>query len=294
MKNIYDNPVGSIKKDIYIVRNKINDKVYIGQSINVKIRFEKHCKDIKSLLGKAIQEYGKRNFFYEILEKQVENYNEREKYWIKMYQSQTPYGYNILEGGLEPPRYFGTNHPNSNITIEKLENIKHDLKETILSLNTIADKYNISKRTIIRINSGISYQDIEETYPIRKNPNITGKLTEKNVNEIIELLRFTYRSYEDISKQYNVEYHAISKICQGISHKKNNIDYPIRNYKNSGIEIFTYEQVTEIIYLLQNTSLSHRKIAKRYNVAKNVIIGINNGTTKRYKRKEYIYPLRKR
>ena len=44
MNNIYVNPVGIIKKDIYIIKNDLNDKVYIGQSINSEERFKSHCK----------------------------------------------------------------------------------------------------------------------------------------------------------------------------------------------------------------------------------------------------------
>ena len=55
----------------------------------------------------------------------------------------------------------------------------------------------------------------------------------------------------------------------------------------------SYEQITEIINLLQNTNISLRKIAKTFNVEVNVIIGIKSGKTKKYKRDNLIYPLRK-
>ena len=77
MENIYVNPVGNIKKDIYIIKNDINDKVYIGQSINSEERFKSHCKGAydNSIIDRAIAKYGKQHFWYEILENQVENYN---------------------------------------------------------------------------------------------------------------------------------------------------------------------------------------------------------------------------
>lgn len=45
-----------IKKDIYIIKNDINDKVYIGQSVNSQERFRSHCKPNKdhSLIDYAI------------------------------------------------------------------------------------------------------------------------------------------------------------------------------------------------------------------------------------------------
>ena len=100
MDNIHANLVGIIKKDIYIIKNDINNKVYIGQSLNSENRFKSHCKPNKdnSLIDKAIQKYGKEHFYYEILESQIENYNEREKYWIEYYNSKKTNGYNILNG----------------------------------------------------------------------------------------------------------------------------------------------------------------------------------------------------
>lgn len=71
-----------MKKDIYIITNDINDKVYVGQSINPEDRFKSHCKKNydNSLIDAAIQKYGKEHFQMQILEKDLENYNEREKY----------------------------------------------------------------------------------------------------------------------------------------------------------------------------------------------------------------------
>ena len=78
-----------MKKDIYVIKNDINNKVYVGQAINTKQRFQNHCKPSSSkyndLVSRAIQKYGKSHFWYEILESQIENYDEREKYWISYY-----------------------------------------------------------------------------------------------------------------------------------------------------------------------------------------------------------------
>ena len=104
-------------KDIYIIKNRINTKVYIGQSVDAAQRFIKHCKksSIKnnSLIDYAIQKYGANNFWFEILEKQVENYNEREKYWIQYYNSLSPNGYNLMSGGEDPPIFYSIEHPNA-------------------------------------------------------------------------------------------------------------------------------------------------------------------------------------
>ena len=295
MNNSYASPVGIVKKDIYIIKNNINTKVYIGQALNSEKRFKSHCKGNynNSLIDKAIQKYGKEHFWFEILEAQIENYNEREKFWIKYYNSKTPFGYNILEGGNEPPRFSGDDHPSTKISDKEVLLLKKDLAETQIPLSQLAEKYKISKKQVLRINQGISRASLNENYPIRKNPNINGKLTEEDVDNIIELLKYTYRFNGDIAREYGVEVHAISKINNGTAHHRDNIQYPIRNWKSSGVILFTYEQVSEIIFALSQTKDSIQSIAKKYNVNRQAIEQINRGTSKKYVREGLSYPLRK-
>lgn len=296
MININANPVGNVKKDIYIIKNDINDKVYVGQALHPEDRFKSHCKKSSTdcIVDLAIQKYGKEHFYYEILERQVENYNEREKYWISYFNCKTPNGYNISDGGEEPPVFYGVDHPTAAVKdVDVLRQIKEDLRNTTLPLSEIGNKYGISKRTVLRINQGLHYSELNETYPIRKQPNINGKLTEEQIDEIIQILKFTYRQGADIGKQFGVGEHTIRNINTGVNHRRDYIDYPIRKYKNSGVPLFTYEQVTEIIELLKTTKISMRQIAEKYNVNVNSIIGINNGSAKRYCRDDVSYPIRK-
>ena len=62
--NSYASPVGIIRKDIYIIRNNINTKVYIGQALDTEKRFKSHCKGDydNSLIDKAIQNMAKNIF----------------------------------------------------------------------------------------------------------------------------------------------------------------------------------------------------------------------------------------
>ena len=78
-----------MKKSIYKITNLINNKIYIGQSVSPYKRFAQHCinhgvkggkNSDTSLINLAIRKYGKENFSFEIMEEDIENYNEREKY----------------------------------------------------------------------------------------------------------------------------------------------------------------------------------------------------------------------
>lgn len=90
---------------IYMHKNKINGKVYIGQTCqNVKDRW-KNGKGYKSCFAfnAAIQKYGWDNFEHIILEENIVSAteaNELEQKYIIQYNSVNPeYGYNILKGG---------------------------------------------------------------------------------------------------------------------------------------------------------------------------------------------------
>ena len=287
-----------MKKYIYIITNNINDKVYIGQAINVKQRFQSHCKPSSAivdndLVAKAIQKYGKEHFFVSILENNIENYNEREIYWIKTYNSIRPNGYNISSGGEEPPINKGTNHPESKLSDYDLKGLIYDLMYSDMSYRNLSGKYGIASTTIGCINNGNAYIQDNIKYPIRKSPNDYGKISNEKATEIVNLLKYTYLSYEEISRKYQVEARAISRINKGIYHRIANEIYPIRDFTNTNKKpLLSYENVSDIIELLINTDISIRKIAKNFNVETNIIIGIKSGTTKMYKRKGYIYPLR--
>lgn len=91
---------------IYMITNKINNKKYIGQSINIEKRWKDHIKmsltdNSNNHFYSAIKKYGINNFNFSILEKcKKEELNIREKYWINFYQTtDRNKGYNATSGG---------------------------------------------------------------------------------------------------------------------------------------------------------------------------------------------------
>jgi DNA-binding CsgD family transcriptional regulator len=91
---------------IYIIKNTVNDKVYVGQTkVSLKLRFQNHLSAARNgkdyIIGKAIRKYGEDKFYIELLEEcTVEELNEREKYWIAFFNSMdNRSGYNISTGG---------------------------------------------------------------------------------------------------------------------------------------------------------------------------------------------------
>ena len=87
---------------IYKITNLLTEQAYIGQSVNVADRWKQHCKcglgidaSATNKLYNAMQKYGVWNFSFELLEQvhQRNLLNEKEKFWIEMYQS-NKFGYN--------------------------------------------------------------------------------------------------------------------------------------------------------------------------------------------------------
>ena len=80
---------------IYKITCLLDDKVYIGQSVNVPNRFSEHIKRglgaepaTKNRLYPAMKKYGVENFVFELLEEvSREKLDERERYWIQFFHS---------------------------------------------------------------------------------------------------------------------------------------------------------------------------------------------------------------
>ena len=88
---------------IYKITAKHSGKVYIGQSIDIYNRWMGHWKQVNqgdsSYIHNVMRKYGKDGFIFEIVERCSQDIiNEREKYWIKFYDSYNN-GYNLTTGG---------------------------------------------------------------------------------------------------------------------------------------------------------------------------------------------------
>lgn len=89
---------------IYMHRNKVNGKIYIGQTKQKLNDRWKNGQGYKKqpYFYRAIQKYGWDNFEHIVIEEKLtlEQANEREQYWISYYQSNTKEkGYNLVAGG---------------------------------------------------------------------------------------------------------------------------------------------------------------------------------------------------
>ena len=137
--------------EIYIIKNTVNEKVYIGQTLQGSdVRFKQHLKLLKSnenqLIHKAIKKYGKDKFYYEVLYENITSYeelNELEEKMIKEYNSLMPNGYNMCPGGQKYRR-------NIKLTENDINDIIKKYNEGYSS-RRIAEVYNLSQSTILKV-----------------------------------------------------------------------------------------------------------------------------------------------
>ena len=187
---------------IYKITNKVNGKSYIGQTIqNVKERFYQHCATkcsqavLNMVIHKAITKYGKSNFTIAVIEEvESANLNDRERYWIRYYDSYNN-GYNSTEGGQDRIKLF------KNLDTESIVREYKSGK----SLREIGRLFNVDKQTI---------KDLLVRNNINLRTTRTYKLSQKDREDIIKDLSLGLSRKEIISK-WHISKAYLSQLING-------------------------------------------------------------------------------
>lgn len=180
---------------IYIVRNTVNDKVYIGQTIcPIKERFGHHLsaaytrtKSTRKFYN-AIRKYGKDKFYVELIEDNIPigKLDEKEIYYIEQYDSYNK-GYNSTIGG-------------DGAIIHSLKD-KEDLINEFnngVSFAQMAKDYNVNKVTIQRFFSSLGMK--RNVIPSKQTLIELQDKTNKEIATIFNVDKYTitrwFRRYD--------------------------------------------------------------------------------------------------
>ena len=272
-----------MEKYVYKIENNINHKIYIGQTNNLERRIKEHRHDkrMNHPIYNAIHKYGWENFSVETLYF-GEDYNTKEKEYIKLYRSnEKEFGYNIQNGGQDSS---GENNQQSKLTQQQVDLLMKDLKETNVEFDKLAEKYNVSIKTIRNVNTGIAWRKNDITYPIRE-PLICPSINHEKIKLIKKMLRDGFYSIDYIARMFKVERYVILNINKGVTYYDENDEYPIRELG------LTHDELEEIIKLLEDPSIPMKYIAKLYGRAVTQIYRINNGGS--WHNPNIKYPIRK-
>lgn len=245
---------------IYMIKNKVNNKIYIGQSFNIKERWAKgHIKPLEMNnhinihLQRSWNKYGKENFEFIIIEECIiSELNKKEIFWIEFYDS-FKNGYNRTLGG-EGSRGLKFSEEskkllskNSYFNILKYWKGKHLSKETKQKLSisiklTLKNMPEEKKQQMIlnrKMNRKPFIMTDENKEKLRlanvgkimsdetkeKISKAQKKLSNEQEIEIIDLLNQGIEGRE-IAKKYNICPASITNV------KKKNIDKILPQYRH--------------------------------------------------------------
>lgn len=227
---------------IYKITNLINNKSYIGQTKrDLNIRIKEHFYNSHSNLtgiDAAIKKYGKENFSIEIIEDNIETFeelNEKEIYYISYYHSSVDeQGYNIQRGGQGKPSII---NKMNNKGVYKLDfngrilNYYESIQEAARENNcNAANLSKIVNKKTIKNDSGTYYRMIEGGYTWCLKEDLkdrVGKVVKPSsktaaiiyVYDLNDNLLGTFNGIIEASKFTSVDRHYISKCCNGLLKK---------------------------------------------------------------------------
>ena len=156
---------------IYSITNLTNDKIYIGQSVNILARWKNHLTELyggyhhNDHLQKSFDKYGEDNFDFKIIKACKPRYLDRfEKLYIRIFDTlNQEKGYNKIAGGNENKKYSS----------ESKENISKGLTEVTKQYILISNLYPSSNnKGFVRYfwTKKVSFKGTSEILSIRKIP----------------------------------------------------------------------------------------------------------------------------
>lgn len=212
---------------VYMIKNKKNNKMYIGSSIDCKRRWRQHQWYLRNNqhpnkhLQSSWNKYGEDSFLFLVIEEcSDEEQFDREQYYIDKYKPFSPNGYNIssnagvgviCEQEYKNENFIGEKHPNASLTNEEVVKIKEMLVNGYKA-KEISEKYNYKMSLICKISSLNKWRKIGEEYN-EELEKLKKKRIDKDVIDQAVKLRKEGYTYKEIGEKLNVNSGVIRNRC---------------------------------------------------------------------------------
>lgn len=286
---------------IYVYTNKINGHQYVGQTNNLKLRFNGHKSDSYNKnshsynypLHAAIRKYGIDNFEFKVLEEveTQEKANEREKFWIKEKKSHVSFGgYNISFGGggysREKLTWEELKEKGKLFTGEEIEDIQNRLLNNEKYVDIISFYApRLTSSFLSNLNNGWNYKNPSLNYPLKKDFVGEGRFSKEEIKVIKDEIK-SGLIYKEIKKRHGIKsIGLLSLINSGKIYHDDNEKYPLI-VKGCADKSWINSCLYDIIF----TSLTLKDIAKKYNKSPSTIKKLAGGQAN--KQNYLIYPIR--
>ena len=217
---------------IYCIENLINNKKYIGQSVDIDNRWRHHKTELNSgthfndYLQKSWNKYGESNFFFYILELcDASQLDCREVYYIDLYNTlRRDKGYNLTSGGTDNKIY-------SDETRRKISSALkgHEVSEESRT------KISINHADVSGSNNGMYGRKHSEEAKQRVSQANKGKISARRNHYNVYCIELE-RSFEDAAtagRILNLDSGAILKCCRGERKTCGNYHWKFINLENN-------------------------------------------------------------
>ena len=188
---------------IYKLTNKINGKVYIGQSKHIEKRLKEHVRKTypgyhgpRNPITYALMKYGVENFDFSVVEEcKFSELNEREIYYISLYKSNTKNGgYNMTAGADQQCVLRGELSPVAVAKREEVEFIRECYSDYNITKKQCYEQFNekfhqINYSTFSDIWKGRCYKDIRPDVLTEENRIMNKKISTERREDVLEIRR---------------------------------------------------------------------------------------------------------
>lgn len=148
---------------VYIITNKLNGKVYVGETVNLRKRVARYLTEKTQVISRAIKKYGVENF--DLYVEYLPDFDKAsllklEEQLIIRFDSLVPYGYNVCPQGTdgtgrthtqETKDKIGKAHKNKIVTKETRDKLSIALKGKIPTQDTIHKRTKHLSKPVIQL-----------------------------------------------------------------------------------------------------------------------------------------------